>query len=248
MPKSGQRIQNFFTKIESVPDLDSLHRLGDNPPNGGLSTVFRLRRSNDCGFLSAQEPNMIQGGAQSVSVSELAGLWAAFAQGDAEARERLLGLYYSEFRRVARRILSNDSHRLRLQPTDLVHEAIVRILGGAGTAVSDQTHLLALAARVMRNTLVDEVRKHRAAKRGSVVTLWPDADGVPGSFDLEDFDLSLERLASIEPEGARIVELRFFAGMTLPEISVALGLSESTVQRRWRTARAWMIKELRDED
>ncbi|MBC2669553.1 ECF-type sigma factor [Novosphingobium piscinae] len=185
---------------------------------------------------------------QSLPMSELARLWTDFSRGDIAARDRLLGLYYTEFRRVARRILSGDSHRLRLQPTDLVHEAIVRLLGGSAIAVTDRTHLLSLAARVMRNTLIDEVRKHHAAKRGTVVTLWPEAEGLAGSFDLELFDLSLERLARIEPEGARIVELRFFAGMTLPEIAAALDLSESTVQRRWRTARAWLIKELNGSD
>jgi RNA polymerase sigma factor (TIGR02999 family) len=184
------------------------------------------------------------GGALADSGTDLPQLWADFSRGDPSSRDALLSVYYEEFRKIARRMLNGDNSRMHLQPTDLVHEAIVRIIAGAGVAVRDQNHLLSLAARVMRTTLIDEVRKFHAAKRGIVVTLWPDEQEAAPSFEIEAFNGTLERLAKIEPEGARIVELRFFAGMTLPEISAALELSESTVQRRWRTARAWMIKEL----
>ncbi|WP_430418961.1 ECF-type sigma factor [Phenylobacterium sp.] len=179
----------------------------------------------------------------------LTDLWAGFSRGDAKSRDALLSLYYGEFRRIARRMLSGDAERMRFQPTDLVHEAVIRIIAGAGVAVRDQNHLLSLAARVMRVTLIDEVRKSKAAKRGSVVTLWPDAhEAAAPAFEIDAFDEALARLAKVEPEGARIVELRFFAGLTLPEIATVTELSESTVQRRWRTARAWIIKELKDPD
>lgn len=180
--------------------------------------------------------------------ADLADLWLGFSRGDAASRDALLSLYYDEFRRIARRILTSDNSRMRLQPTDLVHEAVVRIIAGKAVAVRDQNHLLSLAARVMRVTLIDEVRKYKAAKRGDLVTLWPDSEEALAPFEIEAFDETLDRLAKVEPEGATILELRFYVGLTLPEIAAALELSESTVQRRWRTARAWMIKEMRSGD
>jgi RNA polymerase sigma factor (TIGR02999 family) len=133
---------------------------------------------------------------------------------------------------------------MHLQPTDLVHEASIRIIKSSGIEIRDQNHFLSLAARVMRMTLIDEVRKHKAAKRGTVMTLWTDVAPANQGFDIEEFDGALDQLAKFEPEGAQVIELRFYAGLTLPEISDVLALSESTVQRRWRTARAWMLKEL----
>lgn len=175
---------------------------------------------------------------------ELSALWAGFSRGDAGSRDALLALYYEEFRRIAGRVLNGDRGRMHLQPTDLVHEAAIRIIRSASVEVNDHNHFLALATRVMRMTLIDEVRKHKAAKRGTVTTLWDDAVPAGQSLDIEDFDLTLTELASIEPEGAKVVELRFYAGLSLLEIADALGISQSTVQRRWRTARAWMLKEL----
>jgi RNA polymerase sigma factor (TIGR02999 family) len=175
---------------------------------------------------------------------DLSGLWGAFSRGDGAARDQLLALYYDEFRRIARGVLNGDNSRMHLQPTDLVHEASIRIIKSSGIEIRDQNHFLSLAARVMRMTLIDEVRKHKAAKRGTVVTLWDDVALAGEAFDIEDFDDTLNQLAKFEPEGAKVIELRFYAGLTLPEISDVLELSERTVQRRWRTARAWMLKEL----
>ncbi len=176
--------------------------------------------------------------------NELENLWTGFSRGDPQARDRLLSLYYEEFRRIARRVLNGDNSRMHLQPTDLVHEASIRILKSSGIEVRDQNHFLSLAARMMRMTLIDEVRKHKAAKRGTVMTLWDEVVPAGQSFDIEDFDGTLDSLAKFEPEGAKIIELRFYAGLTLPQISNVLELSERTVQRRWRSARAWMLQEL----
>ncbi len=178
------------------------------------------------------------------SKCELDNLWAGFSRGDPQARDQLLSLYYEEFRRIARRVLNGDNSRMHLQPTDLVHEASIRILKSSGIEIRDQNHFLSLAARMMRMTLIDEVRKHKAAKRGTVITLWDEVVPAGQSFDIEDFDGTLDSLAKFEPEGAKIIELRFYAGLTLPEISNVLELSERTVQRRWRSARAWMLQEL----
>lgn len=175
---------------------------------------------------------------------DLSTLWAGFAKGEPQARDQLLGLYYDEFRRIARRVLSGDQGRMHIQPTDLVHEAAIRIIRSAGIEVRDQNHFLALATRVMRTTLIDEVRKHKAAKRGTVMTLWDDIIPAGQAFDIEEFDNMLDVLSRIEPDGAKVVELRFYAGLGLTEIADALAISESSVQRRWRSARAWLLKEL----
>lgn len=165
---------------------------------------------------------------------------------DPVARERLLSAYYQDFRRIARRVLSGERDRLVVQPTELAHEAAIRILSSENLSVRDQPHFMALAAGVMRRTLIDEVRRQKSAKRGGdILTQWdeqvPDA---PAPFDLEDFDGSLDRLAAIAPDSARIVELRFYAGLSMDEIADALAISLSTVKRRWQSARAWLLVDL----
>lgn len=177
---------------------------------------------------------------------DLSDLWGRFSRGEAAARDHLLALYYDEFRRIARGVLSGDNGRMHLQPTDLVHEASLRLIRSSGVEVRDQNHFLSLAARVMRTTLIDEVRRHKAAKRGGdVMTLLTDFADPAGALDIEEFDSTLDRLALVDDEAARIVELRFYSGLTMPEIASALELSERTVQRRWQSARAWLLREMR---
>jgi RNA polymerase sigma factor (TIGR02999 family) len=173
-------------------------------------------------------------------------LWTQFAAGEPRAQERLLSAHYREFREVARRVLNGDADRLQIQPTDLAHEAAIRLLGLDRVAWRDRTHFLALSAKVMRQTLLDEVRRYKSAKRTppQVDTMWIDPAGPRSAIDVEVFDDALRRLAQIDPERARIVELRFYAGLTLEEVAQAEQLSESTVQRRWRSARAWLLKAL----
>lgn len=159
--------------------------------------------------------------------------------------ERFLPLYYGELRQIARRVLGRNDRRLTIQPTELVHQALLRLLASPGVAIENEHHFLALGARIIRMTLIDEIRRRKAAKRdGEVVTLWPDHADAPDQLDIESLDLLLGHLADFEPVGARIVELRFFVGMTMEEIARILGLSESTTLRRWRLARAWLFKEL----
>ena len=240
--RTGAFIQESETLRKSGHEIfvDLAKLAGPSPARAIRASRERRQSRTGPGFgdndVSAIEPTLTD-------------LWAGFSRGDARSRDTLLSLYYGEFRKIARRMLNGGVERARFQPTDLVHEAVIRIIAGAGVAVRDQNHLLSLAARVMRVTLIDEVRRSKAAKRGSVVTLWPDVhDAAAPVFEIDAFDEALARLAKVEPEGARIVELRFFAGLTLPEIAAVTELSESTVQRRWRTARAWIIKELKDAD
>lgn len=172
-------------------------------------------------------------------------LWDDFAGGGVRAQSRLLNAYYAEFRSIARRVLCNDGGPLALQPTDLAHEAAIRILKLDQIDWKDRTHFLAMAARVMRQTLLDEVRRHKADKRQpcAVLTQWP-FDERKRALPIDMLDDALERLFKIDFDRARVVELRFYAGLTLEEIAHNLGVSESTIVRRWRGARAWLLHAL----
>ena len=173
-------------------------------------------------------------------------LWRGFAQGDPSARDQLLSLHYQEFRQLARRVLNGDAAVLPIQATDLAHEAAIRLLRLDRVSCRDRTHFMALSARVMRQVLLDEVRRFRAAKRRPpVLTRWHDPeDPTPAAVDMEAFDDSHRRLEAIDPVRARVVELRFYAGLTLEEIADVTGDSVSTVKRRWRAARAWLAQDL----
>lgn len=172
--------------------------------------------------------------------------------GEAEAApgwpRRMLDRYYRDYRQLARSVLARDNAALHLQPTELAHEAAIRLFRLERMNVAGRTHFLSLSARVMRQVLIDEVRKHRAQKRQAppVMTEWSD----PGSaalFDIEAFDAALAKLESADPDRARIVEQRFYAGLTIEEIAAVSGQSESTIKRHWRVARAWLIDELTRE-
>lgn len=157
----------------------------------------------------------------------------------------MLDRYYDEYRRLARNVLSGDSARAYLQPTELAHEAAIRLFRLERMDIAGRTHFLSLSARVMRQVLIDEVRRFRAQKRQAppVVTQWPEDQARP-VFDLEAFDESLKRLYEVDPERARIVELRFYGGLTLEEIADTGEVSLSTVKRQWRVARAWLLNDL----
>jgi RNA polymerase sigma factor (TIGR02999 family) len=174
--------------------------------------------------------------------------WSDFATDDA-ARERLLSLHYAEFRRLARAVLSGDGARLQIQPTELAHEAAIRLLRSERMEINDRVHFLALASRIMRQILLDEVRRFRARKRRtpSVDTYWGDALDQSRSplFDLEAFDQALERLFVVDAQLGQIIEHRFYAGLTMEEIAEVLGISLSTAKRQWRAARAWLMAQLR---
>ena len=165
---------------------------------------------------------------------------------DQGGADGLIAAHYDEFRRVARRVLSSDGERLLIQPTDLAHEAAIRVLKLQRMDWRDRTHLLAVSARVMRQVLLDEVRRARAAKRRlPVQTAWLEMGReAPPVLDIEAFDDALKRFTALDPDRARVVELRFYAGLTLDEVAVHTGESVSTVKRRWRVARAWLLQDM----
>lgn len=148
---------------------------------------------------------------------------------------------------IAGRVLRGDGEQLYMQPTDLAHEAAIRLMKLNRIDIRDRRHLLAMSARVMRQALIDEVRRLKSAKRAQpeVLTQWPDAADGP-RLPLDEFDAALCRLAAVDEERARIVELRFYGGLTLEEVAAELDQSERTVRRRWAAARAWLLAELGD--
>ncbi len=175
-------------------------------------------------------------------------LVAQSAAGDADAAEALFPLVYDELRRVAASALRRERAGHTLQPTALVHEAFLRLAEADTAAWDNRAHFVAIAARVMRRVLVDHARKRNAAKRGTGEIRVPLEDvDVPAAtldVDLVALDTALARLATFDPRQARIVELRFFGGLSVPETAALVGASDRTVKRDWQIARAWLTREL----
>jgi RNA polymerase sigma factor (TIGR02999 family) len=157
-------------------------------------------------------------------------------------------LVYSELRRLANSYLQRERSDHTLQSTALVHEAYVRLVDQNLPQWQNRAHFFAVAAQLMRQILVDYARSHRAAKRGGgayKVTL-TDAASQPQRVDVDvvALDDALKGLARIDPQQSRVVELRFFAGLSIEDTSEVLGISPSTVTRDWNTARVWLYREL----
>jgi RNA polymerase sigma factor (TIGR02999 family) len=173
-------------------------------------------------------------------------LWHAARAGSLSAREQLLELCYTELRAIARRMLAGDSISRRLQPTELANEAALRVLKLEHMQWNDRAHFLATAATVMRQALIDEVRRFRAGKRQMppVMTTLIDTGMPTLELDLERLDASLSHLAQVSPDRARLVELRFFVGLSIEATGDVLGISPATVKRRWDASRAWLLRDM----
>jgi RNA polymerase sigma factor (TIGR02999 family) len=163
------------------------------------------------------------------------------------AAGELAPLVYDELRRLARAYMRRERPGQTLQATALVHEAYLR-LAGAGSPWSDKRHFIGIAARVMRQILVERARARGAAKRWAGLNRVSLSDSLAVMADPEGMlpalDEALTRLEAIDPEQARIVELRFFAGLGVEEAAEAVGMSPATLKRRWTLARAWLHREL----
>lgn len=167
--------------------------------------------------------------------------------GDAAAHAQLTELVYAELRGLAGRYLSRLPKNHTLWPTELVHEAFVRLVGAKGSPWRDRAHFRAVCAVAMRGILADHVRRKRAAKRGGGwerVSLTDAPAQGAAQFDVVALDDALRRLAAINARLVRVVECRFFAGMTIEETAAVLGVSRTTVDDDWRMARAWLSAEL----
>ena len=170
------------------------------------------------------------------------------ARGDSAALDRLLPVVYQEMRRLAARYLKGERAGHTLQATALANEAYLRLVGRRQAEWQGRTHFLAVASRAMRGILVDYARRRRAQKRGggqapiSLDTTMLVAGCRPVAFD--ELDRALEGLSRLSERQARVVELRYFGGLTIEETAEVLGIAPVTVKRDWATARAWLYREL----
>jgi RNA polymerase sigma factor (TIGR02999 family) len=175
-------------------------------------------------------------------------LLQAWGSGDREAIDKLFPAVYEELRRQARRHLRAERANHTLQATALVNEAYIKLVDQRQAQWQNRAHFFGIAAQAMRRILVDHARGRRAAKRGGSavqVSLEVAQDVAEASnVDLMDLDQALTRLSALDPQQARIVELRYFSGMSIEETAGALGISPATVKRDWSMARAWLRREL----
>jgi RNA polymerase sigma factor (TIGR02999 family) len=177
-------------------------------------------------------------------------LLADWANRDPAAREQLVPIVYEELRRLAHHYMRGERTGHTLQTTALVNEVYLRLAGIDGLRWRDRAHFFAMAATLMRRVLVDYARQRGREKRGagiSVTSLDEHAVAAQPAVDIVALDEALARLAAVDPQQSRVVELRFFAGLSVDETAEALGISPATVKRDWATAKLWLYNELRTE-
>jgi RNA polymerase sigma factor (TIGR02999 family) len=182
------------------------------------------------------------------SSAEITELLRRWSDGDAEAFDRVLPLVYDELHRLAARYLAGERAMPTLQPTALVNEVCVRLLGWDAVKWNNRGHFFGVSAQMMRRVLVDIARRRQAERRGGGSVRLPldgiDVAATEPTADVLEVDAALERLAADDPRKARVVELRFFGGLSAEETAEALGLSVRTVHADWAFARAWLYRYL----
>jgi RNA polymerase sigma factor (TIGR02999 family) len=178
-------------------------------------------------------------------------LLARAQEGDRQATDELLPLVYEELRELADRFLAGEQRGATLQPTALVHEAYLRLVGSDRAGWENRAHFFGAAARAIRRILIDRARARGAARRGGGRPLRLDTDaplaGPEPSLDVLALDEALAKLQSIDAQKARVVELRFFGGLSVDETAATLGVSASTVARDWVFARTWLHRAMSGE-
>jgi RNA polymerase sigma factor (TIGR02999 family) len=181
-------------------------------------------------------------------VQDVTGLLLSWRQGDAAALDRLTPLVYDELRRVARGHLRREPPGHSIQATALVHEVYLRLVDVDRMTLNSRTHFFAVAARMMRQILVDHARRKRADKRGGGVTMVSLDEVSPAAqttgVDVLALDQALDALSLFDVRQCRVVELRFFAGLDIDEAAEALDVSAATVEREWAMAKAWLHRRL----
>jgi RNA polymerase sigma factor (TIGR02999 family) len=179
-------------------------------------------------------------------------LLAAIRNGDPSQMARLVDLVYDDLRRLARHYLRRESAGHTLQPTALVHEAFLKLIDQTRVDWRDRSHFFAVGAQAMRRILVNHAKARGRMKRGGGKQKLPLDEALTVSIDDDDqilaLDEALEKLAAMDERRARIIELRFFGGLNVEETAAVLGVSKRTVEREWSACRAWLRRELSDED
>lgn len=191
-----------------------------------------------------------------ISGSEVTQLLDAWSNGDQDALDRLLPLVIGDLRRMAGAQMAQEGPGHTLEPTALVNELYLKLVGSRAVRWQDRTHFFATMARIMRHILVDHARRRKTSKMGgNAVRVTLDealeiaaAESEEEGTDVVALDDALHRLAELDPRQARIVELRYFGGLTLEETAHTLAVSTMTVKREWRTARLWLAHELRGSE
>jgi RNA polymerase sigma factor (TIGR02999 family) len=171
-----------------------------------------------------------------------------WAQGDETALDRLIPLLYRELHKIAKRYMQQQAPGHTLQTTAVIHEAYLKLAGDAERDWKDRSHFLAVAAKAMRQVLVDYARSQKAAKRGGEFAIVPLEDGLTAARDsaaeVVALDAGIEALAKVDPRKAQVIELRYFGGLSVEETARALDISAETVARDWKFARAFLRREM----
>ena len=183
-----------------------------------------------------------------VSSAELTGLLLAWGQGDSDALDRLMPVVHQELRRIAHRHMAGERSDHTLQTTALVNEAYLRLLGSQKVRWQDRAHFFAVSAQLMRRILVDYARSRNYQKRGAgarPISLVENLDAAPQKgTDLVALDEALEALAVVDERKSKVVELKFFGGLSVEEIAEVLKVSPQTVLRDWKLSKVWLLREL----
>ncbi len=190
----------------------------------------------------------LRSGQANIPAGQLTSLLQAWGAGDVSARERLLVLVYDNLRTLAAQQLRREHGPRTLSATALVHEAYLRLAGQSGLAWKDRAHFFGIAAVTMRRVLVEAARRRDASKRGGDlrrITLGEHVAALEArGVELLDLDEALVALAAVDERQARIVELRFFAELTVEEVAEVVDIAPATVKREWAVARAWLFRRL----
>jgi RNA polymerase sigma factor (TIGR02999 family) len=204
------------------------------------------------GKLRQNRSRLVAGAYTAAEVSDNTGqvsrLLREWMQGDERAHDELVPIVYGTLRRLAQHYLADERHAQTLQPTALVHEAYLRLVDQRKADWRGRAHFFGVAAQVMRRILVDHARRHLAGKRGEGIrpVSIDEAMDTPAVQEIPilDLDAAIDRLAQLDAGLAQIVELRAFGGLTIDEAAHVLNVSPSTAKREWRTAKAWLTREL----
>jgi RNA polymerase sigma factor (TIGR02999 family) len=180
---------------------------------------------------------------------DVTGLLVKWGQGEHGVLDQILPTVYDELHRIAGRYLNRERPNHTLQPTALINEAYLRLVDQSRLTLQNRAHFFGIAARVMRRILVEHARAHQAAKRGGSAIQVPLDEAVHGgareeNIDFVVLDAALDRLAKMDSQQSRVVELRYFAGLTIEETAEAMGASPATIKRSWTVARAWLRREM----